>query len=221
MTTGNRGFTHLHLPWDDIGTSQNKGGLTLTIFSAETARHVLAGAFSALRALDPDGAVLVRATSGAVFEIHKILPDRELTLTGCRNCAEMIRHAIPGKCPNCGNTPPRAVAGPPVDLGDDPDGDSTQEPAPFTSPDLVTPDDQRGGIYTDADGRFRSPEAAAAHAIHVQGGFSTPAREARRMLADAVRGGDAQEAAMAREWLEIRGLSLEGDEEPGSTEVTR
>jgi hypothetical protein len=83
MTTGNRGFTHLHLPWDDIGTSQNKGGLTLTIFSAETARHVLAGAFSALRALDPDGTVTVRTENEEIHTLAEILPGRACGLDEC------------------------------------------------------------------------------------------------------------------------------------------
>ena len=75
----------------------------------------------------------------------------------------------------------------------------------------MTPD---GGMFFDADGYFRSPEAAATHAVVVQGGFSTPAREARRMLADARRAGDPERERMPREWLETRGLSLDGDDEP-------
>jgi hypothetical protein len=38
-------------------------------------------------------------------------------------------------------------------------------------------------MFTDENELFRSPEHAAAHAVMMQGGFSTPARECRRMLA--------------------------------------
>lgn len=37
-------------------------------------------------------------------------------------------------------------------------------------------------LFTDEDGFFLSPDAAAAHAIMVQGGFSTPQIEAERMI---------------------------------------
>lgn len=47
------------------------------------------------------------------------------------------------------------------------------------------------------DGTFRSPELAALHAVIVQGGFSTPAIEAKRMLCDGGLGGIA-----ARHWLD-------------------
>lgn len=47
-----------------------------------------------------------------------------------------------------------------------------------------------------ADGTFRSPELAALHATIIQGGFSTPAIEAERMLADGGLG-----ATVARDWL--------------------
>lgn len=57
---------------------------------------------------------------------------------------------------------------------------------------------------------FASPEEAAAHAIVIQGGFSTPAREARRMLRD---GGQA--AAIARVWLTDHRLTVDGEDEPG------
>jgi len=49
---------------------------------------------------------------------------------------------------------------------------------------------------------FLNPELAAAHAVLVQGGFSTPPREAYRMLRD---GGVAAERA--RTWLEANGLN--------------
>lgn len=51
--------------------------------------------------------------------------------------------------------------------------------------------DQQAAVepsYTDEAGVFWSPVHAAAHAVHVQGGFSTPEIEAQRMLAD---GGEA------------------------------
>jgi hypothetical protein len=66
-------------------------------------------------------------------------------------------------------------------------------------------------VFFDEDGYFRSPELAAMHAIVIQGGFSTPAREARRMLRDGGKG-----AEMAREWLSERGLTADGEEEPPS-----
>lgn len=47
-----------------------------------------------------------------------------------------------------------------------------------------------------ADGSFRSPELAALHATIIQGGFSTPAIEAKRMLADGGLG-----ATVARDWI--------------------
>jgi hypothetical protein len=52
---------------------------------------------------------------------------------------------------------------------------------------------------------FGSPEEAAAHAIVVQGGFSTPAIEARRMLRDGGRG-----AEIARAWFAAHGLDENG-----------
>lgn len=90
--------------------------------------------------------------------------------------------------------------------------DAGPEPGPVTPlADMPGPlPDELGGLFRDADGRFRSPEAAAAHAVHIQGGFSTPAREARRMLKD----GSEQTAQMARDWLTLHGLSPDGDEEP-------
>lgn len=66
-------------------------------------------------------------------------------------------------------------------------------------------------LFFDEDGYFKSPELAAMHAITVQGGYSTPAREARRMLRDGGKG-----AEMAREWLSERGLAETGEEEPPS-----
>lgn len=51
--------------------------------------------------------------------------------------------------------------------------------------------------YFHPDGSFRSPELAAEHAVLVQGGFSTPAIEAERMLRDGGLG-----ALVARRWLD-------------------
>lgn len=51
-------------------------------------------------------------------------------------------------------------------------------------------------LYFFADGTFKSPELAAQHAIIVQGGFSTPAIEAERMLRDGGLG-----AVIAHDWL--------------------
>jgi hypothetical protein len=101
-----------------------------------------------------------------------------------------------------------------------PGADLTALSAPVTrdapEPEPLPADWLAGGghLVTDAEGYFRSPEAAAAHAIGVQGGFSTPAREARRMFADALRNDDAERATMARDWLASRGLTLDGDDEP-------
>jgi hypothetical protein len=53
------------------------------------------------------------------------------------------------------------------------------------------------------DGTFKSPEMAAAHACLVQGGYSTPVREARRMVKDGGPAGDR-----ARRWLEDHGEDL-------------
>lgn len=73
-------------------------------------------------------------------------------------------------------------------------------------------------LFFDADGRFRSPELAALHACEVQGGFSTPARECRRMLADHKRAGteDGEHAAMLRHWLAVKGIDADGEIEPNS-----
>lgn len=54
-----------------------------------------------------------------------------------------------------------------------------------------------GSLYFDADGRFRSVELAAQHAVIVQGGFTTPAIEAERMT----RSRDPIEAAMGSTWI--------------------
>jgi hypothetical protein len=74
------------------------------------------------------------------------------------------------------------------------------ESAPFSPP------------FCDEHG-FISPEMAAAHAVMVQGGYSTPPVEAYRMLRD---GGVAAERALA--WLEKYGLDpadpREGNDTP-------
>jgi len=79
------------------------------------------------------------------------------------------------------------------------------EPEPQT---LAVPAPDDDSAFFDSEGRFLSPELAAIHAVTVQGGFSTPAREARRMLRDPAH------ADMGREWLTSRGLPLDGDAEP-------
>lgn len=55
---------------------------------------------------------------------------------------------------------------------------------------------------TDDDGRFNGPEEAAFHACFIQDGFSTPKREAARMIRD---GGVS--AQRAREWMAREGLT--------------
>jgi len=58
---------------------------------------------------------------------------------------------------------------------------------------------------------FLGPEEAAFHAMYVQGGFSTPKREAARMLLDGGTGADR-----ARAWMADKGLSLDDLEwDPG------
>jgi hypothetical protein len=87
-------------------------------------------------------------------------------------------------------------------------------PAPQEASDAAAsappPDDS---AFFDAKRRSLSPELAALHAVTVQGGFSTPAREARRMLRDAQRAGDGEYEARVAAWLDERGLSHDGDEE--------
>jgi hypothetical protein len=66
--------------------------------------------------------------------------------------------------------------------------------------------------FRDEHGYFRSPEDAAAYAIIASGGqgYTTPAREARRMLA----GGHPAYVTLARCWLQQRGLPETGESEP-------
>lgn len=69
-----------------------------------------------------------------------------------------------------------------------------------------SPPDKPGGstLFQDPDGYFWSPPAAAAHAIMVQGGFTTARREAARMI----RAG-GRSAETAREWLAWQELDEE------------
>jgi hypothetical protein len=59
-----------------------------------------------------------------------------------------------------------------------------------------------GGLFQDAAGIFYNPDAAAQHAVIVQGGFSTPLREAARMIRD---GGVSEQRA--REWMTENGYT--------------
>lgn len=55
---------------------------------------------------------------------------------------------------------------------------------------------------------FRGPEQAAFHAVCIQGGYSTPVREAYRMLHD----GDVSRERAVR-WLIAKGHDPDGPEE--------
>lgn len=55
--------------------------------------------------------------------------------------------------------------------------------------------DELGGYFADEQG-FHDPEKAAQHAVSVQNGFTTPLREAARMIED---GGVSAERARA--WM--------------------
>jgi hypothetical protein len=61
--------------------------------------------------------------------------------------------------------------------------------------------DEMGGYFADPLG-FRDPEKAAQHTVMIQGGYSTPLREAARMIAD----GDVSEVR-ARRWMEEKGYT--------------
>jgi hypothetical protein len=64
---------------------------------------------------------------------------------------------------------------------------------------------------TDDQGYFRGPEEAAFHACVVQHGFSTPRREAARMLLDG-----GIHAQRARDWMTAQNLAEEDLEwDPG------
>jgi hypothetical protein len=69
----------------------------------------------------------------------------------------------------------------------------------------ITPEDVQGMQFPLRDEHgFRGPVEAAFHGVCVQGGFTTPAREAARMLLD---GGTGEQRALA--WIAGRGLTLE------------
>lgn len=72
------------------------------------------------------------------------------------------------------------------------------EPAAVASPERYFADEMNG-FFADPEG-FHDPEKAAAHAIIVQGGFSTPLREAARMIKD---GGVHEQRARA--WMRAKG----------------
>jgi hypothetical protein len=127
--------------------SLDSGATQMQISSAAIARELLTAAFEALRILDPDGAVMAQARDGELFTVAEILPDR-------RSAAQ----------------PPRAVAGPPVDLGDDPDGDSTPEPAPFTSPDLVIPPAAQPHLPDGSPNPYQTHSAASGITAPVETG---------------------------------------------------
>ena len=61
--------------------------------------------------------------------------------------------------------------------------------------------DEMNGYFADEQG-FRDPEKAAAHAIVVQGGYSSPLREAARMILD---GGVHEKRARA--WMADKGYT--------------
>lgn len=61
--------------------------------------------------------------------------------------------------------------------------------------------DEMNGYFADKFG-FLDPDKAAQHACIVQGGFSTPLREAGRMIADGGAGADR-----ARAWLADKGCT--------------
>jgi hypothetical protein len=137
---GNDGVTYAVIFYEDV---------QIHAYSAAGARELLAAAFEAVKILDPDGAVIVRASNQEIYLLEEILPGSEVT--------------DPWQ-------PPRAVAGPPVDLGDDPDGDSTPEPAPFTSPDLVTPPDAQPHLPDGSPNPYQTHSAASGITAPVETG---------------------------------------------------
>jgi hypothetical protein len=58
-----------------------------------------------------------------------------------------------------------------------------------------------GGYFADEQG-FRDPDKAAQHAVIIQGGYSTPLREAARMIKDGGVG-----AERARAWMDANGYT--------------
>jgi hypothetical protein len=86
------------------------------------ARELLAAAFEALRILDPDGTVTVRTENEEIHTLAEILPGRACGLDECdchdapgQDAVKQVRELLPKT--------------------------TLHEPAPFTSPDLVTPPD--------------------------------------------------------------------------------
>jgi len=67
--------------------------------------------------------------------------------------------------------------------------------------------DEMNGYFADEQG-FHDPEKAAAHAVTVQGGFTTPLREAARMIRD---GGVHKARACA--WMAAKGYTEDDLEE--------
>jgi hypothetical protein len=61
--------------------------------------------------------------------------------------------------------------------------------------------DEMNGYFADESG-FHDPDKAAQHAVIIQGGFSTPRREAARMIKD---GGVHEERA--RTWMTKYGFT--------------
>lgn len=67
--------------------------------------------------------------------------------------------------------------------------------------------DEMGGLFADEAG-FRDPEKAAMHAVIIQGGYTTPVREAYRMIKD---GGVHRDRAVA--WLAASGYDPQAPED--------
>jgi hypothetical protein len=120
------------------------------------ARELLAAAFEALRILDPDGAVIVRTGNREIHTVAEILPDRACALDEC-DChdapalvtpPDALAPESPGDEPFCGAAnkgltcmavPGHAGDHVPYGATDLKSRTWPQEPAPFTSPDLVMP----------------------------------------------------------------------------------
>jgi hypothetical protein len=66
--------------------------------------------------------------------------------------------------------------------------------------------DELNGYFADEHG-FHNPEKAAAHAVIIQNGFSTPLREAGRMIRDG-----GIHAERARAWLTANGYTEQDTE---------
>jgi hypothetical protein len=61
--------------------------------------------------------------------------------------------------------------------------------------------DELNGYFADRQG-FHDPDKAARHAVMIQGGYSTPLREAARMIKDG-----GVHAERARAWMEAHGYT--------------